>query len=308
MIDALVTPRWSGVPILLGCYAALLALLHDPYYMLAALAPPLLICVAWWTLAGSPERWLKIFICAAVLLPPLPIALGDSGPHPCLVIAALGFVAGALRLAAWRMPFGGLSRSILVLFFVLLTSAGLAGFYSGPLVAAGTLARVVLFGISLDVFFYVTFGPWRADAARPLGVARLMFIAARISAAFACASSISTSSFPAPAGFGPQYVWLTDGMYWRAQGLFYDSEWPLSEIFARVFSGDDRRGAGPPEKGFPLPRLALLAGAAVFFAALVLSFSRASLLNEFVRLWAPWRGSIAAGCVCAESAGCSRSP
>src|SRR2546423_1116924 len=80
-------PRGLWIAIFLGIYSALLALLPNPGYVLLAIAPLLVACVAWWTLAGAPDRWLMLFLCAAVVLPPLPIALGDSGPHPCLLIA-----------------------------------------------------------------------------------------------------------------------------------------------------------------------------------------------------------------------------
>src|SRR5690242_4788549 len=159
MTETLTGPRWLWIGIFLGLYSALLALLPNPGYALLALAPLLLAGVAWWTLAGAPDRWLTIFLCAAILLPPLPIALGDSGPHPCLAIAGLGLVAGVIRLPDWRIPTGGLSRSIATLFFVLLLSSSLAAIYSGVPVALGTLARVMLFGISVYIFFYVTCRP-----------------------------------------------------------------------------------------------------------------------------------------------------
>src|SRR6195256_3819751 len=112
MTEALIAPRWLWIAIFLGIYSALLALLPNPGYVLLAIAPLLVACVAWWTLTGAPDRWLMLFLCAAVVLPPLPIALGDSGPHPCLVIAALGLIAGLIRLHDWRIPTGALSRSI----------------------------------------------------------------------------------------------------------------------------------------------------------------------------------------------------
>src|SRR4029077_17752085 len=131
MTEALSTPRWQWIAIFLGIYSALLALLPHPGYALLAVAPLLVVCVAWWTLTGAPDRWLLVFLCAAILLPPLPIAIGDSGPHPCLVIAPLGVLAGLIRLPDWRIPTGALSRSILILFFVLLLSSALAALYSG---------------------------------------------------------------------------------------------------------------------------------------------------------------------------------
>src|SRR5262249_46089047 len=91
------------------------------------------------------NRWAMAFLCAAVLLPPLPIALGDSGPHPCLVLAALGLAIGLLRSREWRVPGDELGRALLVLFFVLLASPAPSGFYSGLGVGARTTgARAAL--------------------------------------------------------------------------------------------------------------------------------------------------------------------
>src|SRR6266851_2949266 len=156
MTETLIVPRWLSIAICLGMYSALLPVLPHPSYVLLAIAPVLLVCVAWWTLTGAPDRWLMIFLCAAILLPPLPIAIGDSGPHLSLVIAALGLLAGLIRLPDWRIPTGALSRSILILFFVLLSSSALAAIYTGVPVALGTIARVMLFGISVYIFFFVT--------------------------------------------------------------------------------------------------------------------------------------------------------
>lgn len=280
MTDALLIPRWPWIAISLGVYSALLALLPNPVYPLLALAPALLVCAAWWTLTGAADRWLTIFLCAAVLLPPLPIALGNSGPHVCLTIAALGVIAGVIRLPDWRIPTGALSRSILILFFVLLVSSALAALYSGIPIGLGTLARVMLFGISVYIFFYMTCGPFAPGQARSLRTARVLFLAGSASAAFACIDFYF--QFPAPAGFGPQYVWLDSGVFRRAQGLFYEAS--TLGNFCAFFLVMVAVALTRPQKLFPLSRPMLLAGAAVFSAALVLSFSRASLLNVLIAL------------------------
>ena len=280
MTEALIGPRWLWIGIFLGLYSALLALLPHPADALLALAPLLLVCVAWWTLTGAPDRWLMIFLCSAVLLPPLPIALGDSGPHPCLVIAALGLLAGLIRLTDWRIPTSALSRSILILFFVLLLSSSLAAIYSGVPVALGTLARVMLFGISVYIFFFVTSGPSAPGQSRSLRMARVLFLAGAASAAFACIDFYF--QFPAPAGFGPQYVWLDSGVYRRAQGIFYEAS--TLGNFCAFFLVMIAVALMRPKKDSPVARPVLLAGAAVFSAALVLSFSRASLLNVSIAI------------------------
>jgi hypothetical protein len=88
--------------------------------------------------------------------------------------------------------------------------------YSGGVVAAGSLARVLLFGIPVYLYFYSSLGPGRERLSlRPL------YWAAVIAALFACVDFYY--QFPAPAGYGPQFVWLDSGVYRRAQGLFYEA-------------------------------------------------------------------------------------
>jgi hypothetical protein len=177
-----------------------------------------------------PSRWIALFFAAALLLPPLPIEIGNSGPHPCLVFAALGIFCGALWLSEWRIPSSSLNLAFLSLFGVLLTSVASAAWYSGDTAAAGSLARVALLGISIYVYFYTAHGPFRAaiiGEPGPAGVrefrapVRTLYWVAVASAVFACVDFYY--QFPAPAGYGAQFVWLDSGVYRRAQGLFYEA-------------------------------------------------------------------------------------
>jgi O-antigen ligase len=121
------------------------------------------------------------------------------------------------------------------------------------------------------VFFYVTCGPG-AGAWRSI---RTLFLAAAASALFACVDFYF--QFPAPAGFGPQYVWIDSGVYRRAQGIFYEAS-TLGNFCAFFLVMVAAALLRPKEEGF-VSRPVLLGGAALFSAALVLSYSRASLLN-----------------------------
>ena len=78
---------------------------------------------------------------------------------------------------------------------------------------------MALFGISIYIFFYTAHGPARGSGSLG-GIRRLYWIAAA-SALFACVDFYY--QFPAPAGYGPQFVWLDSGVYRRAQGLFYEA-------------------------------------------------------------------------------------
>src|SRR5438552_5565809 len=84
----------------LGAYAAALAIIPSRTTAALAALPLLLVPLAWWTLS-RPGRWVAAFIASALLLPPLPYAFGNSGPHLSLVFAALGLMAGAILMGAW---------------------------------------------------------------------------------------------------------------------------------------------------------------------------------------------------------------
>jgi hypothetical protein len=240
-------------------------------------APAVVAPVLWWTLQ-NPARWLVLFFGAALLLPPLPIPIGDSGPHPALLFAGLGLLAGVLWLNEWRIVPTGLNAAFVTLFGVLLASVVPAAVYSGGVAAAGSAARVFLFGISIYVFFYGAYGPGRrADAMRG---ARLLYWAAAAAALFACVDFYF--QFPAPAGYGPQFVWLDSGVYRRAQGLFYEAS--TLGNFCAFFLVMIAVAFTRPREESPVSRGALAAGGALFCAALVLSYSRASLVNLAVAL------------------------
>jgi O-antigen ligase len=272
-VDARELPRNYWIAGLLGAYACAIAASSNPMLAAAMSLPLLAIPLVLWILQTA-SRWLWSFFFAALLLPPLPIALGDSGPHVAVALAGLGVVCGALRLPEWRLKRSLLAFAMAVFFLVLLMSSALAVFYSGLGVAIGSLMRVLLFGISVYVFFYSAYGPphW-------FTVRRLYWFGV-LSALFGCVDFYY--QFPAPAGYGPQFIWLDSGIYRRAQGFFYEAS-TLGNVCAfflvmiAVTLLRNRRER-------PVSRLALWFGAPVLFAAVVLSYSRASLLNLFAAL------------------------
>jgi hypothetical protein len=272
-------PRNYWIAGLLGAYACAIAALPNAVAAAALSLPLVAIALVLWTLQTS-GRWLCCFFFAALLLPPLPFALGDSGPHVCVAFAGLGLVCGALRLREWHIERNLLAFAMGVFFLVLLASAALAVLYSGLIVAAGSLARVLLFGIPLYVFFYSAYGPGAAMHENTLRGTRLLYWFGVLSAAFACVDFYY--QFPAPAGYGPQFIWLDSGVYRRAQGFFYEASTlgNVCAFFLIMIAVTLLRG----RRERPVSRLALWLGAPVLFAALVMSYSRASLLNLFVAL------------------------
>lgn len=254
----------------LGLYAAIIVAVPHLQTKVALCTPLIAVPLAWYTFA-APNRWLTLFFLSALLLPPLPVALGNSGPHLAVLFAAAGMWIGLLHPRAWRIRADALAVSLLALFGSCALSIPLAAAYSGLDIAAASLARLFLLGISIYVFFFVRDGLGEAGWT----LLRVLFWAACASALFACIDFYY--QFPAPGGYGPQFVWLDSGVFRRAQGFFYEASTLgnlcafFLEMIAVVLFG--------PRAQRPAPALALLAGGSVLCAALVLSYSRASLVN-----------------------------
>lgn len=274
---ARIARTWRFVaPAMTGAYAAAIALAPQPALAVGLAAPLAGVPFAYWAMRHR-DRWLTLFFAAALLLPPLPFGLGNSGPHAALLFVILGLWVGLFRAGEWRAPQAPLNRAFGVFFLILLGSAAEAMLYSGASVGAGSLARVLLFGVSVYVFFYAAYGPGSREPQDPFAPVRILYWIAVASALFACVDFYF--QFPAPAGFGAQYVWLQSGVYRRAQGMFYEAS-TLGNFCAFFLTMIAAAYLLPRQS--PISRRGLLLGGAVFAAALVLSYSRGSLLNALV--------------------------
>ncbi|HLH00015.1 MAG TPA: O-antigen ligase family protein [Bryobacteraceae bacterium] len=263
----------------LGGYAALAALAPSIAAKAVLCAPLIAIPIAW-PMLRKPRLWLALFFAAALLLPPLPIHLGDSGPHVALVFAGAGLFIGLLRLAEWRIEINSIGGCLLALFAIVFASLAMALIYSGVSIAAGSLARVCLLGISVYVYFYVRSGPGRIPGFEGFRWIRLLFCAAALSALFACVDFYY--QFPAPAGYEQQFIWVDTGVFRRAQGIFYEASTlgNLCAFFLEMVAVALFRPRGAQS----LSLFSLLAGASALAWALVLSYSRGSLINVAVAL------------------------
>ncbi len=268
-----------------GVYAAAIALAPSLAEK-ALLCAPLIAVPIVWRLFRTPTAWLALFLGCALLTPPLPIPWGDSGPHVAIAIAGAGLFIGLLRLAEWRFQPDALARSLIALWSIFACSIAMAAVYSGAAIAAASLARVLLFGVSIYVFLYVRDGPGRLTPRASLRAIRWLYWAGVLSALYACVDFYFQLS--PPAGYEQQFVWLESGVYRRAQGFFYEAStlgnlcaFFLEMVAVALLLRKEDSGARQP-----VSRLALFLGAAPLAAALVLSFSRASLVNLAVALLA----------------------
>lgn len=262
-----------------GAVAALAACLFTGT-QLAALLAALVASALAAALFASGRYWAIAFLAAVLCLPPLPVPIGDSGPHPALFFLAAGLAAGLVRWRQWKHPIPAESIALLAFPLVLLAGLPLAAAYSGAALALQSLLRLALFAASLYVFFYAAGGPHALTASRARKHVGALYTAAVVSAVFACADFYF--QLPAPAGFGPQFIWLDFGVFRRAQGFFYEAS-TLGNVcaFFLVFAAT---GLLARKEDLPVRKYWLLAGAIPIAAALLLSFSRASLLNVAVSL------------------------
>jgi O-antigen ligase len=260
-------------PALVGGWAAAIALAPDLTSKLVIGGPPVAIALAWWTLL-SPERWLGLFFFCAILLPPLPGAFGNAGLNLAPAFALAGIFVGIMRITEWRPMRGPLPVAFFVFLTIVTGSVGFAVLYSGWAIAAGSLARVMLLAVAVWIFFYTLAGTRGRDA-DPMRFARWLFLASAVAALFACVDFYF--QLPAPAGYGAQFIWVGEDMLRRAQGLFYEAS--TLGNFCAFFLVMILVAAFRPSQERPCSRIALGAGGVLFAAALLLSYSRASLVT-----------------------------
>lgn len=237
------------------------------------------VALAFAAVCERPAAWLYVFFALDLLTPPVPSSSGLAGLHLAPAALGLGILAGALYRMEWRLRGESVVAALGAFALSLAASFPFALVYSGGDVAAGSLVRIALFFMGVYVFAYSLCGP-AATAGGSLRLAKFLFTSAVIAAAFACLDFYF--HFPAPAGFSDQFVWLEDGVFRRAQGLFYDAS-TLGNfcacflIYALISLAEGRRQGTPP-------RFLLAAGALILAAAIILSYSRASVLTVAIAI------------------------
>ncbi len=259
-----------------GFLSAAIAVVPDTRVKLAIGLPFAGLALVWWSVL-SANRWLVAFFLCALLTPPISIQGFDTGIQLSPAFVLLGLAAALVRLPEWRRPPQPSSLAFALFLVALIVSAGLGALYSGVDAGLGSLARIALFAIAIFVFFYACSGP-RDTTSNPMTLAAFLFLVAVAGSLFACADF--WFHFPAPPGFGQQFVWLDEGVFRRAQGLFYESSTlgNFCAFFLVMIAVAASRGAG----AFPLRMPILAIGGIVVAAALMLSYSRGSLMNLVV--------------------------
>ena len=214
------------IPAAVGLWAAAIAVVPGPPVKLAIAAPPAAAALLWW-ITSAPERWVAIFLLSAILLPPLPAPVGNAGVHIAPFFALAGILTGILRMNEWRTWRGSLPTVFGAFLAAVIGSVAFAALYSGWTIAAGSAARVMLFGIGLYVFFYTWAGP-RDEVLGSVGRRSIatgaMALSLRAPRRLFLACLDFYFQWPAPAGYvRAQFIWVGEDVLRRAQGLFYEA-------------------------------------------------------------------------------------
>ena len=257
-----------------GLAAAAAVLLDERRFLLVALGAAVLVLLVWWSF-GRVSRWFFSFAAASLCLPSLALP-GGGWVHPAMLAALIGLWSGLPQAGAWRFRNDAFTASSALFVLVLLLSVPMAMLYAGPEVAAGSLARVLLFGVGIYVFFYIVCGPGQEEPVDELRWVRRLYALGVVSAAIACVGFYFQFTPEGPSG--EQFVWLRDGVYRRAQGVLYDAGM-LGNLCAFFLLFVALAWLRPHVGRRVLSRKSLMAGGAVLSAALLFSFSRSSLLN-----------------------------
>jgi O-antigen ligase len=270
-------PRW-GPALFIGLSAGIIALITRPPLAWLVVAALVAVPIAWHAFV-YPRHWPVLFCAAAILLPPVPFPIGDSGAHASVLLAGVGVLAGLARVWDWRIDRSVLNGAFVTFLGAIFASVGFALLYSGVAIALASAARAILLTIGIYVYFISSQGPARQMQEQAERTSVWIFWIAVVAALFGCIDFVY--QLPAPAGFGAQFIWLDSGVYRRAQGLFYDaSALGNFSAFFLVMSV-----VALVKKNVLRPSVACC-GAVLFLGTLLLSYSRAAMGAAIVSLMA----------------------
>lgn len=285
-VDPRSAGRWPLV--LIGVSAGLAGLLRDVPAAATILLLPVAVAALFFLLA-RPLAWVPLWVGLALLVPPLPLTVGgiELPFHPAVLVFVAALFVGWARLREWRIDRSFLALACAAFLTILLASLPLAFLYSGTAVGAQSVLRWLLLLQGFVLLAWTAYGPASINSesfdrgSRPeTALLRIVLAAALLSSAFAALDFFY--QFPALVRFSEQYIHLPDGPHRRAQGIFYDAS-ALGNFCAMMLvlvAALDR----PARQQLRVPRWLLWLPVPMLSVALLLSFSRASVVNLAVSL------------------------
>jgi O-antigen ligase len=261
--------RW--VLVILAVSAGFAALAIDvPSAAVFAIAPAAALAMLY--LLEHPGAWVVWFLALGLLLPALPLEIGsvELPLHPAMLVLAAGCIVIWVRLPEWHIEFTPLTTASILLLGALLLSLPWAFYYSGPAVGAQSAMRWALLLSGFLVMGWVAYGP-----TQPRGLLQMILAAALIASVFAVLDFVF--QLPRTVRFSDQYIYGSSNPIRRAQGVFYDAS-ALGNFCAMMLTLMLALGRRA-RQALQVPAWLLWISAPTLALALVLSFSRGSVLN-----------------------------
>jgi O-antigen ligase len=278
MTDRLEHSRW---PLLaLATVAAIAALVRD----VPATGVVWAVVMAGATLVYSlarPAAWIWWFLALGLVVPLLPLQIaGVELPfHPAMAAFGAGLFVVWVRLREWRMDRDAITATSALLLGATLISLPWAFYYSGTAVGVQSVIRWVLLASGFLLMSWVASGPL-GDEWDGASLLRMILAAALLSSAFAVVDF--QYQLPRTVRFSDQYIYGGDGALRRAQGVFYDAS-ALGNFCAMILTLILALGRNA-RRALRLPAWLLWVPVPTLAVALVLSFSRGSVVNLTVAL------------------------
>jgi O-antigen ligase len=280
MIARVQENRW---PLLaLAAVAATAALVRDVsavavVWVIAAAGAGVLYFLA------RPAAWAWWFLALGLLLPPLPLEIGgvELPFHPAMAVFAAGLLVVWIRLREWRIERNAISATSALLLAATLISLPWAFYYSGTAVGVQSVIRWVLLASGFVLMLWIADGPL-GEEWTGAGFLRMILAAALLSSAFAVVDF--QYQLPRTVRFADQYIYGQGDALRRAQGVFYDAS-ALGNFCAMMLTLILALGRNA-RRALRLPAWLLWIPVPTLAVALVLSFSRGSVVNLIVALTA----------------------
>jgi O-antigen ligase len=218
-----------------------------------------------------------LVLALGLLLPPFPLEIGgvELPVHPSMLVLAAGCVVIWVRLREWRIEFTPLTRAPVALLGALFISLPWAFYYSGLAVGAQSAMRWVLLLSGFLVLGWIAYGP-----ATPRGLIQVILAAALVVSIFALLDFVF--QLPRTVRFSDQYIYGGSNPIRRAQGVLYDAS-ALGNFCAMMLTLMLALGRRA-RKALHIPAWLLWVSAPALALALVLSFSRGSVINLAVAI------------------------
>ncbi len=278
--------HWSWKWIALGLLALVVAsaasgLSARPILLVALGGWSLIIFLAWASLR-QPLTFVAVFLVALIVLPPFYISrLGETPIYPSSLLLPIGLGLVLARFPDFNFRFDRVAKGLGLFLAGTGLSLPFACWLSGPEVGTGSLLRWLLLTQTLLIYYLIRGGARVQESRAEQWLAPILLVAAVASAAYGIFDFFWPVPQPHPAA--DQFIWLSTGVFRRAQGVFYEAS-SFANLCGFFLVAASAAYLAREERALGFSRPWLLLFIAVLSLAVFVSFSRSAWASVLVSL------------------------